>query len=165
MSQSDFTSFFHNMHKDKKMKKFLIKTKSGKYIKSKILIKNEQVETNNYTTNKSRTELLNTLTTSLDNNSIQLEERININYTQEENSENNLENVIKGDTTNPHQMSDDKKEKLIKSFLQSSDINKADCNLATTILINSESLSNILEKNAITVKWCKLCNLIVRIFI
>ena len=114
MSQSDFTNFFHNMHKDKKMKKFLIKTKSGNYIKSKILIRNEQLETNNYTTNKSNTELLNTLTTSLDNNSIQVEERININYTQEENSENNLENVIKGDTTNPQQMSDDKKEKLIR---------------------------------------------------
>jgi hypothetical protein len=30
------------------------------------------------------------------------------------------------------------------------------------ILINSESLSSILEKNAITLKWCKLCNMIVK---
>jgi len=162
MSQHDFTSFFHQMNIDKKMKKYLIKNKQGKYVKSKIIIQNEEIEPKRIEFQNNKNETIKTIK-SIDFNSEPTEDKLN-------NFPYYLTNSEEGETVHKesaisHQMTDDKKEKLIKSFLQSSDMNRADGNSANTLLINSESLSNILEKNAITVKWCKLCNMIVRMII
>ncbi len=59
------------------------------------------------------------------------------------------------------------KNKLIKDIVSNNDIiNILDNNNNgnKTLMINSESVSKIIEQNAISVKWCKLCNVIVNNF-
>ena len=52
----------------------------------------------------------------------------------------------------------EKKEKIFHNLIQVSDLSTNSNN--NTIMINSDSLANILEKNQITVRWCKICNMI-----
>jgi hypothetical protein len=117
MSTCDFNIFFKSINKNRKIKKFLIKSKSGKYIKSKIIISGENI--------------------------------------------NPIEGSLQTETKLEHTGTEN--EKLIKSIVKnnSEDLESLMKSESTnTILINSESLTNILEKNSITVRWCKLCNLI-----
>ena len=137
------------MHRDDKMRKFLVKSsKNGRYIKSKIILTNDV----NINTN-SNTEFLNenTYQTSINNNSLSCSQN------KADYLVNNIEVINSNEIINT--LNEDKKDKLMKTLKQNSDILKSDNN--TTIMINSESLSNILEKNSVTVRWCKLCNIIV----
>ena len=137
------------MHRDDKMRKFLVKSsKNGRYIKSKIILTNDV----NINTN-SNTEFLNenTYQTSINNNSLSCSQN------KADYLVNNIEVINSNEIINT--LNEDKKDKLMKTLIQNSDILKSDNN--TTIMINSESLSNILEKNSVTVRWCKLCNIIV----
>ena len=52
----------------------------------------------------------------------------------------------------------EKKEKIFHNLIQTSDLTLS--NPSNTIMVNSDSLVNILEKNQITVRWCKICNMI-----
>lgn len=52
----------------------------------------------------------------------------------------------------------EKKEKIFHNLIQVSDLSTN--SNTNTIMINSDSLANILEKNQITVRWCKICNMI-----
>jgi hypothetical protein len=73
-----------------------------------------------------------------------------------------LEEFHKEELQNVNEVSflEEKKEKIINLVQQNNDtLLKNDGN--NTLLITSESLSNILERNSITVKWCKLCNQII----
>lgn len=124
---------------DRKMKKVLIKSRiNGRYIKSRIIIKKEQIE-----------ELPQTQ------------------LTQQQNKDDwKLDTSmafasVKGvdDSNQNISFLEEKKKKIVMDLLQITDVMKTDENV---LMINSESLTNILEKNAITVRWCKLCNLIVR---
>ena len=131
------------------MRKFLVKSsKNGRYIKSKIILTNDV----NINTN-SNTEFLNenTYQTSINNNSLSCSQN------KADYLVNNIEVINSNEIINT--LNEDKKDKLMKTLIQNSDILKSDNN--TTIMINSESLSNILEKNSVTVRWCKLCNIIV----
>ncbi len=119
MSNCDFNIFFKSINKNRKIKKFLIKSKSGKYIKSKIIIRGESIKPHEET--------------------LQEESPIEQFGTDKE-EEKLIKSIVKNNSDN------------LDSFLKSESSN--------TILINSESLTNILEKNSITVRWCKLCNLI-----
>ena len=137
------------MHRDDKMRKFLVKSsKNGRYIKSKLILTNDV----NINTN-SNTEFLNenTYQTSINNNSLSCSQN------KADYLVNNIEVINSNEIINT--LNEDKKDKLMKTLIQNSDILKSDNN--TTIMINSESLSNILEKNSVTVRWCKLCNIIV----
>jgi hypothetical protein len=126
MSQKDLTKFFTKMNTDKEIKRFLIRKKNGRYIKSRIIITNEQNLNRDIPPFNVEKDIVTSLTEGLAD--------------------------VEGDIS----FLDEKKEKIIK-MVQTSDLNKNE----GTILINSESLSNILEKNSITVKWCKLCNVII----
>ena len=64
-------------------------------------------------------------------------------------------NALSPVVTNPEQ---EKKEKIFHNLIQTSDLTSS--NPSTTIMVNSDSLVNILEKNQITVRWCKICNMI-----
>jgi hypothetical protein len=127
LSHKDLTKFFNKVNHDRDIKKFLIKKKNGRYIKSRIIVTCEQ---------------------NFSNKDIPV-------FNLEKDIVNNMAETgiaeIEGDIS----FLDEKKEKIIK-MVQTSDFNKEG-----TILVNSESLINILEKNSITVKWCKLCNIIV----
>ena len=132
------------MHKDDKMRKFLIKSsKNGKYIKSKIILTND-VNINSNTENLNE----NTYLTSMNNT-------FTVNLDKTDDVVNTSENIH----SNINTLNDDNKEKLMKTLIQNSDIFKNES--SSIIMINSESLSNILEKNSVTVRWCKLCNIIV----
>ena len=136
------------MHKDEKMRKFLIKSsKNGKYIKSKIILSNDINITNSINDHINYSSF-----TGINNNSSTFDAIMG------KNEDNTLENL----NTNlmlSNGLNEDKKDKLMKTIIQNSDILKNENN--STIMINSDSLSNILEKNSVTVRWCKLCNTIV----
>ncbi len=53
----------------------------------------------------------------------------------------------------------EEKKRIALDLLQKSENLKTDENV---LMINSDSLGNLLEKKTITIRWCKLCNLIVR---
>jgi hypothetical protein len=135
------------MNKDEKMRKFLIKSsKNGKYIKSKIILSNDVNITN--TVND---QVVYNAFSGLNNSST-------FDAIMGKNEDNSVENLNTNLIIN-NGLCDDKKEKLMKTIIQNSDILKNETN--STIMINSDSLSNILEKNSVTVRWCKLCNTIV----
>jgi len=118
------------------MKKILVKCKkNGKYIKSRITIKKENFDEQQ----QQQTFNLDTSVT-------------NVVITKE---------GIEGKDENSQNISflEEKKNKIVLSLLQETNVMKTDENV---VMIKSESLTNILEKNAITIRWCKLCNLIVR---
>lgn len=117
------------------MKKILVKCKkNGKYIKSRITIKKE-----NFDEQQQQTFNLDTSVTNV----VSTKEGI-------EGKDENSQNIS---------FLEEKKNKIVLSLLQETNVMKTDENV---VMIKSESLTNILEKNAITIRWCKLCNLIVR---
>ena len=245
MSQKTITTLYKSMNCDKKMKKFLVKSKNGKYVKSRILIKNEEINKNNTKNDLSFQKNNDNIKISCDKNSnivnynnnnlikIPLLEKINIpffqsneflspNFTDGPNSDMikiNQENEI---NTNKLNEIENKQTSNYKNSINSdslniylekidNEINKKNCNINSskmneieskdknldiveiksnhekiiqdivlnnniinlidnntnnnngknTLIINSESVTKILEENAITVKWCKLCNVIV----
>jgi hypothetical protein len=126
LSQKDLTKIFNKINTDKEIKRFLIRKKNGKYVKSRIIITNEQNLNKDIPAFNVEKDIVATITEGIAD--------------------------LEGDIS----FLEEKKEKIIR-MVQTSDLNKNE----GTILINSESLSNILEKNSITVKWCKLCNIII----
>jgi len=129
------------------MRKFLIKSsKNGKYIKSKIILSNDVNITNSVNDH-----VVYDTFSGLNNSNT-------FDAIMGKNDDNSVENLNTNLIIN-NGLNDDKKEKLMKTIIQNSDILKNETN--STIMINSDSLSNILEKNSVTVRWCKLCNTIV----
>lgn len=189
MSQSDLSIFFSKIKQDKKIKKYLIRSNTGKYIKSKIIVSNEDNSTSNCNTNKSNTNLLQI---QIQKNSNQIDSVISLENTNSMllsnahaspvnniNTHTSIYSLSDNETLSDREfLSEDRdrdretelslscKEKLIRNIVQNNSdvltLNKQDVssNSTNTILINSESLTNILEKNSILVKWCKLCNMI-----
>jgi len=250
LSQKTISTLYKSINnEDKKMKKYLVKSKNGKYLKSKILIKNEDSENENK----------NAIKVNNNNNNLNFNKTINLKNKDKENSElsrvkknsfkqkkssNNLVSVsplinsfgnhkIQETTDNEKtaahnneksnfdreinqsiynnnllnskekyslENSDGKtkctshcdnendnnaelenidvkenemnnkiieeQEKLIKDIVSNNDItNILENNNSKgnkTLMINSELVSKIIEKNALYVKWCKLCNVIVK---
>jgi len=200
------------MNREKKIKKCLVKSKNGKYLKSKIYIKNENSDAENKTFNKINSKIHNNKINNNNNinknkekekekiyskkdiinlqnnfNSNEINKDKNIleskekeietsiiisdendiefinNYDDNINFELNEEIDIKLDIENKEE--NENHEKIIKDIVSNNDINKLlenNFDGKNTIMIESESTSKILEKNVINVKWCKLCNIIVR---
>ncbi len=152
MTQSDLNIFYTKIYKDKNIKKFLIRSKNGKYIKSKIIVRHEEPIIK---PTKLEPDLL---TTNSNNNNNNLINNSNSNTINNNNSLSDTEQ-----TSDKEHLHEENKEKLMRNIVQNNSdvISKNEiCSSSNTILINSESLTNILEKNSIMVKWCKLCNMI-----
>ena len=114
------------------MKKILVKLKkNGKYVKSRIILKKEVID----------------------------EQHLhNLNQMNLDTSINMVSSKILDDNSQNISFLEEKKNKIVHDILQRTDMMKTDDNV---VMVNSESLRNILENNAITIRWCKLCNLIV----
>ena len=168
LSQTDLRVFYDNVSKDNKMKKFLVKSKSnGKYVQSKLIITQEN--TNN-TDNSNNGSILNTpkkeqvslkSLNSITNPTQKTENTSTpVNVTQDKGNSNAQSTSPKEGTliSEQEKQTQEKKEKIFHNLIQASDLST---NTNTnTIMINSDSLQNILEKNQITVRWCKICNMI-----
>jgi hypothetical protein len=190
MSQSDLSIFFSKIKQDKKIKKFLIRSNTGKYIKSKIIVRNEEISNrggcnfvlNTSPVNKQGNNLLQLqvnapgqieATVSNEATPLSLASPVNnintqtSNYSLSENETLSDREFLTEDRDREKEtnLSFICKEKLIRNIVQNNSdvLTKQDVlnNNTNTILINSESLTNILEKNSILVKWCKLCNMII----
>lgn len=250
MSHKTISTLYKSINTDnKKMKNYLVKSKDGKYLKSKILIRNEdsenenknQIKNSNYNSNKISNHKMNekSIDNKVQNKSIKktqssnnivsisnisdqnliinnditkkssdrLDEKIENNKANENlRNINDLENeainlkknrgenidkkifddliIIDGETSNKNKKEDyqsinieensnefnqnlENQEKLIKDIVSNNDISDIldiNSNGKKTLMINSESVSKIIEQNAISIKWCKLCNVIVIFF-
>ena len=172
LSQTDLRVFYDNVSKDNKMKKFLVKSKSnGKYVQSKLIITQENTNNNDNSNNGS---ILNTpkkeqvslkSLNSITNPTSTTQKIENVptptNATQDKANSNAQSTSPKEGTliSEQEKQTQEKKEKIFHNLIQASDLST---NTNTnTIMINSDSLQNILEKNQITVRWCKICNMII----
>ena len=172
LSQTDLRVFYDNVSKDNKMKKFLVKSKSnGKYVQSKLIITQENTNNNDNSNNgsilstpKKEQVSLKSLN-SITNPTLTTQKIENVptptNATQDKANSNAQSTSPKEGTliSEQEKQTQEKKEKIFHNLIQASDLST---NTNTnTIMINSDSLQNILEKNQITVRWCKICNMII----
>jgi hypothetical protein len=177
MSSKDISSFYTKINTDKKMKKILIKShKSGKYLKSRIIIRNEDLKSNEIM--KAVGEVKNSGSKVESMNAINQPSQIQSHTLQTPTSTNPFKSPRKESTSlqnnlhltpqnKDHDESrglinlkalDSQKEEIIKNIIQCTDLEKDEPN---TIMLKSESVSKLLENNSIMVKWCKLCNVII----
>ena len=135
---------------ENKITKYLVKTESnGKYIQSKLIVVPEDIKSLNI--------INNNLNNSTNENNIS-KENINNNPLS---SQNSGEKEIKEEKI--------EKEKIFHDIIQQSNLGNSSKNtnsnnnsndISNTITIKNDNLANILEKNQISIRWCKICNMI-----
>ena len=165
----------------KKISKFLAKTASdGKYIQSQLIVTPEEIDLSNINNNnninnsdnknnnenkeneninkdfnKNNNNLLNNNYSSNNIKNSKDNQYITQNSGEKDNSTNSNNNTI-NINTNDDEQSD--KEKIFHDIIQQS--NLSNTNQKSTITIKNDDLVNILEKNQISIRWCKICNMI-----
>ena len=160
---------------ENKIKKYLVKTESnGKYIQSQLIVVPEDLNLiNNNITNTINDNNINSkennLTHSSSNNINDTKENNNSQYLSQNSGEKEIS--INSSKSNKNLDEDKKeKEKIFHDIIQhsnlgnSSKINNSNNNnqneTTNTITIKNDNLVNILEKNQISIRWCKICNMI-----
>ena len=153
---------------ENKITKYLVKTESnGKYVQSQLIVVPEDL---NMITNTN-----NTLNNSLNDNNISKENINNNSYNNQYASQNSGEKDFSANSTKSNintKISEEEKkekEKIFHDIIQQSNLGNSAKNIhsnnnsneiANTITIKNENLVNILEKNQISIRWCKICNMI-----
>ena len=147
---------------ENKITKYLVKTESnGKYIQSQLIVVPEDLNVINNTNN--------TLNNSINDNNISKENINNNSYNNQYNSQNSGEKEISNFNTKNSEEEKKDKEKIFHDIIQQSNLGNSAKNInstnnsneiANTITIKNENLVNILEKNQISIRWCKICNMI-----
>ena len=153
---------------ENKITKYLVKTESnGKYIQSQLIVVPEDLNIINNTNN--------TLNNSLTENNISKENINNNSYNNQYTSQNSGEKEISINSSKSNintKISEEEKkdkEKIFHDIIQQSNLGNSTKNInstnnsneiANTITIKNENLVNILEKNQISIRWCKICNMI-----
>ena len=175
MSQTDLHNFKENnnnsYNNENKIKKLLVKNDdNGKYIQSTVIIAPEEINIENSSPKKD--EIIednenNSLSNSYQkssskNNNIQNEENLNNNINNSNSkteNENNNSNEINNSNS---QKNPNVKSTLFKNLIQATNLTKSSNqnNNNKTITINNSNIANILENNQITIRWCKICNMI-----
>ena len=153
---------------ENKITKYLVKTESnGKYIQSQLIVVPEDLNIINNTNN--------TLNSSLNDNNISKENLNNSSYMNQYTSQNSGEKDFSTNSTKSNfntKISEEEKkdkEKIFHDIIQQSNLGNSAKNInstnnsneiSNTITIKNENLVNILEKNQISIRWCKICNMI-----
>ena len=148
-------NYSQEKNNENKITKYLVKTESsGKYIQSQLIVVPEDLNMiNNINNNLNNSIGDNNNSTSKDNiNNISLSG----NQYNSQNSGEKLDEEKK------------EKEKIFHDIIQQSNLGNSNKNnsnnnsneIANTITIKNENLANILEKNQISIRWCKICNMI-----
>ena len=148
-------NYSQEKNNENKITKYLVKTESsGKYIQSQLIVVPEDLNMiNNINNNLNNSIGDNNNSTSKDNiNNISLTG----NQYNSQNSGEKLDEEKK------------EKEKIFHDIIQQSNLGNSNKNnsnnnsneIANTITIKNENLANILEKNQISIRWCKICNMI-----
>ena len=148
-------NYSQEKNNENKITKYLVKTESsGKYIQSQLIVVPEDLNLiNNINNNLNNSIGDNNNSTSKDNiNNISLTG----NQYNSQNSGEKLDEEKK------------EKEKIFHDIIQQSNLGNSNKNnsnnnsneIANTITIKNENLANILEKNQISIRWCKICNMI-----
>ena len=153
---------------ENKITKYLVKTESnGKYIQSQLIVVPEDINIINNTNN--------TLNSSLNDNNISKENLNNSSYMNQYTSQNSGEKDFSTNSTKSNfntKISEEEKkdkEKIFHDIIQQSNLGNSAKNInstnnsneiSNTITIKNENLVNILEKNQISIRWCKICNMI-----
>ena len=164
---------------ENKITKYLVKTESsGKYIQSQLIVVPEELNLNLINSNSINK---NDNIISKDNNIINNNIINNINDNKDNNinqfnTQNSGEkdysmNSSKSNSKNIEEEKKEKKEKekIFHDIIQQSNLgisknnisnNNNQNEISNTITIKNENLANILEKNQISIRWCKICNMI-----
>ena len=171
--------YFYKKEKksENKITKYLVKTESnGKYIQSKLIVVPEDlnlINSNNINKNDNiiskdnniiNNNIINNINDSKDNN-------INQFITQNSGEKDYSMNSSKSNSKNIEEEKKEKKEKekIFHDIIQQSNLGNSKNNnsnnnnqneISNTITIKNENLANILEKNQISIRWCKICNMI-----
>ena len=174
LRSNSMKEFVNNYNQEKtnenKITKYLVKTESnGKYIQSQLIVVPEDLNIINNTNN--------TLNNSINDNNIS-KENINNNsyinnnqYTSQNSGEKEISINTSKSNINTKISEEEKKdkEKIFHDIIQQSNLGNSAKNInstnnsneiANTITIKNENLVNILEKNQISIRWCKICNMI-----
>ena len=148
-------NYSQEKNNENKITKYLVKTESnGKYIQSQLIVVPEDLNMINNINNN-----LNLNNSIGDNNNTSKENINNISLNNQYNSQNSGEKL---------EEEKKEKEKIFHDIIQQSNLgNSSKINstnnsneIANTITIKNENLANILEKNQISIRWCKICNMI-----
>ena len=151
-----------------KITKYLVKTESnGKYVQSQLIVVPEDINMINNSNNN--------LNNSTNDNNISKDNINNIslnnNYISQNSGEKDVSIISTKSNNNNKSLEEEKKEKekIFHDIIQQSNLGNTSKNnntnnntneIANTITIKNENLVNILEKNQISIRWCKICNMI-----
>ena len=171
--------YFYKKEKksENKITKYLVKTESnGKYIQSQLIVVPEDlnlINSNNLNKNdniisKENNIINNNIINNINDNK---ENNINQFITQNSGEKDYSMNSSKSNSKNIEEEKKEKKEKekIFHDIIQQSNLGNSKNNnsnnnnqneISNTITIKNENLANILEKNQISIRWCKICNMI-----
>ena len=163
---------------ENKMKKYLVKTESsGKYIQSKLIVVPEDLTLINNNNNINNATNENNAT-SKDNNSTNnntSDNKDNLSqYISQSSGEKDIISINSGKSNNNTVKNAEEekieKQKIFHDIIQQSNLGNPSKNnnsnnsnqneISNTITIKNDNLVNILEKNQISIRWCKICNMI-----
>ena len=177
----------NNYNKEKnnenKITEYLVKTESsGKYIQSKLIVVPEElnlINNNNNLNNPVNDNNINSKENNSTNNNTNNindnKDNININNSQfisQSSGEKDIISINSSKSSTNKNLEEEKieKQKIFHDIIQQSNLGNSSKNnntnnnnqneISNTITIKSDNLANILEKNQISIRWCKICNMI-----
>ena len=175
-SMREITNVYNKeKNNENKITKYLVKTESnGKYVQSQLIVVPEDINLiNNSNTNNSLNEnLILTKDNTLLNNNINDNKDNNIQYISQNSGEKEISGNSSKSNTIMKNLDEEKKEKekIFHDIIQQSNLGNTSKNnnsnnsntneISNTITIKNDNLVNILEKNQISIRWCKICNMI-----
>ena len=161
---------------ENKITKYLVKTESnGKYIQSQLIVVPEDLSLNNNINNSINDNINiskeNYLTVNNISNINDIKDSNNSQYISKSSGEKEI-SINTSKSNNIKNLDEEKKEKekIFHDIIQHSNLGNSSKNnnsngnnsneISNTITIKNDNLANILEKNQISIRWCKICNMI-----
>ena len=161
---------------ENKITKYLVKTESsGKYIQSQLIVVPEDLSLNNNINNSINDNINISKENNLTNNNISnindIKDSNNSQYISQSSGEKEI-SINTSKSNNIKNLDEEKKEKekIFHDIIQHSNLGNSSKNnnsngknsneISNTITIKNDNLANILEKNQISIRWCKICNMI-----
>ena len=161
---------------ENKITKYLVKTESsGKYIQSQLIVVPEDLCLNNNINNSINDNINISKENNLANNNMSnindIKDSNNSQYISQSSGEKEI-SINSSKSNNIKNLEEEKKEKekIFHDIIQQSNLGNSSKNnnsnsnnsneISNTITIKNDNLANILEKNQISIRWCKICNMI-----
>ena len=160
--------YYKEKSNENKITKYLVKTESsGKYIQSQLIVVPEDLSSTNNNMNNSMNDNNLSKENNLTNSNINIndiKDNSNNQYISQSSGEKDISNNYSSKSNNMKNLNEEKKEteKIFHDIIQQSNLgNNTNSNeISNTITIKNDNLANILEKNQISIRWCKICNMI-----